>query len=578
VELYESATIPNVEEKYEKDDKLGESAELEPLKTASDDDLEEWVIVGDENKVEATDSEPLDIDHEKAIKLEDNPNTREIVSIPSTEEKEEDFEISVERDKHENAEEVPDATKTVISREDMDHVESIKQETPTSPIKDFNAGKYTSAKEAESIDTIPVPNKIARNFSGQFEMKPISNRLNRSFSGNLPKVRRHDGVKESPISENGVIIIDMGSRYIKAGVAGENIPRCVFPNCFCVIDEKTTLYGFDALNQEKLNKVVFPLNSKKKIDWDGLKLIFEYLFRKELKIDPSEHKFLITELPLQEKDDKKTLAMMLFDEFEIEAISIQNSAVLSLFALGKLTGLVVEIGNRMQIVPVVFGYVLESYIIKQSKNVSDLTGLLARLMNERGYYFSTTKQLENVRILKENLCYVAENFEEEMEKDEEEIEKSYDIPDGTSVTLGNQRFRCPEALFQPQAFLGLDYIGIHEMIMKCIKQCPVQDRKELLANIVLSGGSTLFPGLEERLTKEIYDLLIESRININMSSIKVQAPKNRKYLAWIGASMMGSMAQFQNDVKYREDFEEEDIIEDEDDMNDYEEENEDDDN
>ncbi|TGZ78861.1 Actin/actin-like protein [Ascodesmis nigricans] len=350
---------------------------------------------------------------------------------------------------------------------------------------------------------------------------------------------------------NQPVVIDNGSGTIKAGFAGEDLPKTFFPSwvgrpkhtrVLAGALEGDTFIGKKAQDLRGLLKIKYPLEHGIITDWADMDKIWQYIYTEELKTLSEEHPVLLTEAPLNPRNNRIKAAELFFETYNVPALFISIQAVLSLYASGRTTGIVVDAGDGVShAVPVYEGFAMPSAIRRIDVAGRDVTEHLQVLLRKSGAIFHTSAEKEIVRQIKEKTCFIAmdpKKTEKEWTTAAASASKEkYVLPDGRTLELGAERFRAPEILFDPE-IIGLEYPGIHQILVDAINRTDLDLRRSLFGNIVLSGGSTLTKGFGDRLLFEIRQVAVKEM------KIKIFAPPERKYSTWIGGSILAGLTTF----------------------------------
>ena len=252
-----------------------------------------------------------------------------------------------------------------------------------------------------------------------------------------------------------------------------------------------------------------------------------------MKVSPENHPVLLTIPPIVPELIKQRIAECMFETFNVPSLYLGNTAVMSCYNSGVNYGLVVESGHEGSFaVPVSDGVAIDHGVIKLPLAGSDLTANLVKI------FYENNKSQVNATIdifqrIKEKVGYVALDYDQEM-KATSSVEQNYELPDGTVFTLGKERFRCTESIFNP-SLIGREDDGIHKIAHDSIMKCDEGLRNSMYEKIILSGGSTMFSGFSERMQKEISNLAPRG------TKVIVSAPPDRIYSPWIGGNIFSSM-------------------------------------
>lgn len=363
------------------------------------------------------------------------------------------------------------------------------------------------------------------------------------------------------------IVIDNGSYSCKAGFSEDDMPRVEIrtvlgkPTSLSEGAEKDKMdkdddeemnqldifVGDEALSKGGILNLKYPIEKGRIEDFDTMKKLWNHIFYNELLAEAKSHPVIVSESPFAPYEDKIKMATVLFEELNVENLYMTNTSTLALYANGRTTGIVVDVGYEMtSCVPIYEGFVLNHAVTKIEMGGRHLTNYLFKLVNENiedGKKFSDKdyNQISMINELKEKICVVAEDYDSEYKRlqDNKTIDKYTFVENNKEISYSSEKFRCPEMLFQPN-FYGTDSSGIHELCFKAINKCNADIIRDLFLNTVLCGGSTLFMKIQNRFNKELQSLAPTGK------HVNVIAPPERKYSAWLGGSILASLNYFKS--------------------------------
>ncbi|ESO90080.1 hypothetical protein LOTGIDRAFT_218116 [Lottia gigantea] len=376
-----------------------------------------------------------------------------------------------------------------------------------------------------------------------------------------------------------VVVCDNGTGFVKCGYAGSNFPTFLFPSLvgrpiirsqtkIFDIEVKDLMVGEEASKLRSMLEVNYPMENGIVRNWDDMLHLYDHTFGKDMmNINPQNTRILLTEPPMNPMKNRERMIQTMFEKYQFHSVHIAIQAVLTLYAQGLLTGVVVDSGDGVtHICPVYEGFALPHLTRRLDIAGRDITRYLIKLLLLRGYAFNHSADFETVRMMKERLCYVAYDVEQEQKLALETtvLVEPYTLPDGRVIKVGGERFEAPEALFQPH-LINVEGLGVAELLFQTIQSADIDLRPELYKHIVLSGGSSMYPGLPSRLEREMKQLYLEKILKGNAEKlskfkIKIEDPPRRKHMVFLGGSVLSDIMKDRDEFwMTRQEYEEQGI-------------------
>uniref|UniRef100_A0A060T738 ARAD1B20064p n=1 Tax=Blastobotrys adeninivorans TaxID=409370 RepID=A0A060T738_BLAAD len=356
------------------------------------------------------------------------------------------------------------------------------------------------------------------------------------------------------------IVLDQGTGFVKIGRGGTNFPDHTFPSIVgrpilraeertdIDVEIKDIMCGDEASAARTALEVSYPMENGIIRNWEDMGHLWDYSFYDRMKIDTRGRKILLTEPPLNPVKNRELMVETMFEKYGFQGVYVAVQAVLALYAQGLSSGVVVDSGDGVtHIVPVYESVVLNHLTRRLDVAGRDVTRRLISLMLRRGYAFNRTADFETVRQIKEKFCYVSYDldYDKRMAEETTVLSENYELPDGRVISIGPERFLAPECLFQPH-LVDSEQPGIAEYLFNTIQQADVDVRSSLFKAIVLSGGSSMYPGLPSRLEKELKQLWLTRVLNgdperLSKFKVRIEDPPRRRHMVFLGGAVLANI-------------------------------------
>ncbi len=435
---------------------------------------------------------------------------------------------------------------------------------------------YADETKTVALETVELfGGKVALEEDGEMVMLRVVDRRDHSISLRCPGGRdegqkwrdalmlhvRQDFSKTfvvpSPVPPNhlslftSTLVVDFGGASIRAGIATKipSLPQVFFPAVMAEErgNEEAKYFGLDCFADEvrtrsRLSHPMVPTGQmdRHSVDQTALQGMMEKVF-KDLALDPQHYEVQLSVPRALSDRAKQAVASMLFDEFGVRSVNMAHQTVFAFHSYNARSGVMVDLGERMDVVPIVDGYKVQAGVSRSPVGGSHLRSKLRHYLQGRNYSLNSFTDDYVTRLAVERLSYMSKNFDKELDAyaaDPKSVDDCIEVApvdadtsesgvDVRKVELGSERFEACEGLFKPELW-GLDQAGVHVLVHKAIRECGVDARREVTRSIFLAGGLTLIPGLRERLEAEV--------TRLTTVSPRVHASPYRYHAAYLGAA------------------------------------------